>query len=66
MLIFNGGRIVHSMFAAEDDENFNSHGFEFRYSLLFRWTTDLMRELGPRAVMKSAAHHKQYRDDGNV
>jgi hypothetical protein len=66
LLIFNGGRIVHSMFAAEDDENFNSHGFEFRYSLLFRWTTDLMRELGPRAVMKSAAHHKQYRDDGNV
>jgi hypothetical protein len=66
LLIFTGGRVVHSMVVAKDDPNFNPNGFDWRYSLLFRWTTDAMREHGPGSAARKAAHHKQYRDGGNV
>jgi hypothetical protein len=66
LLIFTGGAVVHSMVAAKDDPNFNSYGFEFRYSLLFRWTTDAMRLFGPGEKARKAGHDKQYKDEGNV
>lgn len=62
LLIFTGGQVVHSMVAAKDDPNFNPNGFEFRYSLLFRWTTDAMREFGPGDAARKAGHDKQYRE----
>jgi hypothetical protein len=60
LLIFTGGAVVHSMVPAKDDKNFNPNGFEFRYSLLFRWTTDAMREFGPGDKARKAGHDKQY------
>jgi hypothetical protein len=66
LLIFTGGQVVHSMFAAKDDPNFKPNGFDFRYSLLFRWTTDAMRQHGPGDKARKAGHDKQYRDEGNL
>ena len=66
LLIFTGGQVVHSMVAAKDDPNFNSNGFGWRYSLLFRWTTAAMREHGLGNAARKSGHDKQYRDDGNV
>jgi len=62
LLIFTGGQVVHSMVAAKDDKNFNPNGFEFRYSILFRWTTDAMREFGPGDKARRAGHDRQYRE----
>ena len=62
LLTFNGGRILHSMFPAPLDKNFDPDGHEFRYSLLFRWTTDEMRELGTRQkVLEPTSHAESYR-----
>jgi len=36
------------MFPAAQDAGFAPNGFDVRYSLLFRWTTDEMREHGPK------------------
>jgi len=66
LLLFNGGRIIHSMFAAKDDPNFNPNGFDWRYSLLFRWTTDAMREHGPGDKARKAGHDEQYKNEGNL
>lgn len=66
LLIFTGGRVVHSMVAAKDDPNFKPDGFDWRYSLLFRWTTDAMREFGPGDKARKAGHNKQYKNDGNL
>ena len=62
-LTFNGGRIVHSMFPAAQDQSFNPGGHEFRYSLLFRWTTDEMRRHGTRQkALKNTRHTESYRE----
>jgi hypothetical protein len=66
LLIFNGGRIIHSMFANKDDPNFKPNGFDWRYSLLFRWTTDAMRQHGPGDKARKAGHDDQYKNAGNV
>ena len=66
LLIFNGGHVVHSMFAANDDPNFNPNGFDRRYSLLFRWTTDAMRLHGPGDKARKAGHAEQYKNAGNL
>ncbi len=47
LLVFNGGRVVHSMYPAAQDKSFTPLGFDYRISLLFRWTTNSMREFGP-------------------
>jgi len=60
LLVFNGGRVIHSMAPAADDENFHARGFEYRFSLLFRWTTAAMREFGPGDKARKAGHDKQY------
>lgn len=47
LLIFNGGRTWHSMFpAAQDSQHFNRNGYDWRFSVLFRWTTPAMRQFG--------------------
>jgi len=63
LLIFNGGRILHSMFPAAQDPYFEPGGYEVRYSLLFRWTTDEMRKLGTRQeVLNGTRHTESYRE----
>lgn len=66
LLLFNGGRIIHSMFATKDDPNFNPNGFDWRYSLLFRWTSSAMREHGPGDKARKAGHDEQYKNEGNL
>jgi hypothetical protein len=61
LLIFNGGRTWHSMDTASNDKSFNPNGHEWRFSLLFRWTTDAMREHGPGNAARKAGHNKQYK-----
>jgi hypothetical protein len=46
LLTFNGGRTFHSMLPAEQDSQFNPNGFDYRISLLFRYTTPAMRKFG--------------------
>jgi hypothetical protein len=63
LLIFNGGHILHSMFPVAQDPNFEPGGYEVRYSLLFRWTTDEMRDFGTRQeVLKGTRHTESYRE----
>jgi hypothetical protein len=56
LLVFNGGKTWHSMDPATKDPNFNPNGFEYRISLLFRWTTPSMREFGPCNKVKPAEY----------
>jgi len=62
LLVFNGGKIVHSMDIAAKDPNFKPYDYDVRYSLLFRWTTDAMREFGPGDAARKAGHDKQYKE----
>ena len=66
LLIFNGGHVLHSMFPAKDDSNFNPGPFDWRYSLLFRWTTDAIRQYGPGDKARKAGHDEQYKKEGNL
>jgi len=52
LLVFDGGRTFHSMLPATQDKNFNPNGFEWRISILFRYTTPAMREFGTRGAVK--------------
>jgi hypothetical protein len=52
LLVFDGGRTLHSMLPAANDERFNPNGFETRISILFRWTTPAMREYDTRGAVK--------------
>jgi hypothetical protein len=63
LLIFNGGATLHSMFPAWGDPHCDRAGIDFRVSLLFRWTTDAMREFGTGDKARKAGHDKQYRED---
>ena len=47
LLVFNGGRTAHSMFPAIQDLESVVGGYDFRISILFRWTTSIMRAMGP-------------------
>jgi hypothetical protein len=59
LLVFNGGKVLHSMFAAEKDEQFQPNGFPCRITLLFRFTTPAMREHGP---IKNDESVQQYQE----
>ncbi len=52
MLTFNGGRTFHSMLPADQDAQSNPNGFEWRISILFRYTTPAMREFGTRGAVE--------------
>jgi hypothetical protein len=60
LLVFTGGNVLHSMFPADQDPNFNAGGFAYRYSFIFRYTTDAMRERGPsKRALKGTDHLAQ-------
>ena len=61
LLIFTGGAVAHSMVAAKDDPNFAPNGFDHRVSVLFRYTTDAMRQHGPGKKAREAGHDEQYK-----
>jgi hypothetical protein len=61
LLVFYGAGVIHSMYPASQDSQFNSNGRDFRFSLLFRYTTEAMREHGPGKCNRHG-HRKQYAD----
>jgi hypothetical protein len=61
LLVFYGSGVIHSMYPASRDSQFNPNGREFRFSLLFRYTTEAMREFGVGKCNRHG-HEKQYRD----
>jgi hypothetical protein len=56
LLVFNGGRTLHSMYPAAQDDAMGSLGFDWRISLLFRFTTPSMRAYGPGARVLPAEY----------
>lgn len=65
LLIFNGGKIRHSMQPAEKDSKFNANGSKYRISLLFRYTTPSMREHGPGPKAKAFEYQQAVYDFQN-
>jgi hypothetical protein len=65
LLVFNGGRTAHSMFIAAKEAQFNAKGYEYRISILFRFTTSIMRLMGPNRQRWSqkqiSQHEAEYR-----
>jgi len=59
LLIFNGGKILHSMFPADKDPNFKPNDFPCRITLLFRYTTRAMREHGTVRNKKSVCEYRE-------
>ena len=49
------------MYPASKDEQFNPNGYDYRISILFRYTTEAMREFGVGKCNRHG-HEKQYRD----
>jgi hypothetical protein len=62
LLVFNGGRTIHSMHPAAQDESFAPLGFDYRISLLFRFTTPSMREFGPGKNVNALEYTQAVRD----
>jgi hypothetical protein len=63
LLTFNGGKTAHSMYPAAQDPNFNANGYEYRISILFRWTTGVMRTMGPNRMNWSLKQIQQHEDE---
>jgi hypothetical protein len=65
LLVFNGGRTAHSMFIAAKDAQFNAKGCAYRISILFRWTTSIVRLMGPNrlrwSLLQIQQHEQEYR-----
>jgi hypothetical protein len=59
LLTFYGAGIIHSMYPASQDQQFNANGSDYRISLLFRYTTPAMRQYGV-GVCNKHGHRKQY------
>lgn len=60
LLVFIGGNVIHSMYPAADDAHFNANGRDWRFSVIFRWTTEAMRKFGPGKKAVAAGHKEQY------
>jgi len=63
LLTFIGNRTAHSMDFASKDPNFNANGYDYRISILFRWTTRVMREMGPVRKNWSRWQVEQHEDE---
>src|SRR5207245_7404818 len=65
LLVFNGGRTAHSMFIAAKDAQFNAKGCAYRISILFRFTTSIVRLMGPDRrrwlPLQIQQHEQEYR-----
>jgi hypothetical protein len=55
LLVFVGGNTIHSMYPASKDTRFNPNGYDWRISILFRWTSPAMAQYGAG----NAAHKKE-------
>jgi hypothetical protein len=62
LLVFDGGSTLHSMFPTNLDRAFKPNGFDWRISIIFRWTTDIMREHGPGAEGIAIQDYKKQYD----
>lgn len=60
LLMFYGSGVIHSMYPASKDERFNRNGYDYRISILFRYTTEAMRKYGV-GTCNQYGHRKQYR-----
>jgi len=60
LLVFIGGNVIHSMYPANEDGQFNRNNRDWRFSVIFRWTTDAMRTFGPGKKALAADHREQY------
>ena len=64
LLVFDGGRTIHSMYPTTQDPAFKPNKSEWRISIIFRWTTDIMRQYGPGAKgVKGSEYKKAYNSD---
>jgi alkylated DNA repair dioxygenase AlkB len=61
LLVFTGNKVMHSMYPASKDEQFSPNGYDYRISILFRYTTKAMRQFGV-GMCNRHGHEKQYRD----
>lgn len=61
LLVFTGNKVLHSMYPASKDDQFNPNGYSYRISILFRYTTESMREFGV-GVCNRHGHETQYRN----
>jgi site-specific DNA-methyltransferase (adenine-specific) len=61
LLVFTGNKVMHSMYPASKDEQFSPNGYDYRISILFRYTTEAMRKFGV-GVCNRYGQEKQYRD----
>jgi hypothetical protein len=65
LLTFDGGRVLHSMFPADQDPAFAANGFPYRITLLFRYTTPAMREKGTVKNKKSQQEYAEVKERFN-
>ena len=63
LLVFDGGLTLHSMYPTTQDPAFKTKGCDWRISIIFRWTTDIMRQYGPGSEANKAGQKKQYDAD---
>ena len=64
LLVFDGGQTIHSMYPTTQDPAFKPNKSEWRISIIFRWTTEIMRQYGPGAKgVKGSEYKKAYNSD---
>lgn len=61
LLGFIGGNTIHSMFPASQDSASNLKNRDWRISIIFRYTTDAMRNYGPGSRANKAGTKEQYK-----
>lgn len=64
LLVFTGNKVCHSMYPADKDTSFNPNGYDYCISILFRYTTEAMREFGVGECNRHGSE-KQYADAVN-
>jgi hypothetical protein len=62
LLVFIGGNVLHSMFPASQDGQFNQNGCDWRISIIFRWTPPLMAKYGAGNKEHKAAMKAEYQE----
>ncbi len=62
LLVFVAGNVLHSMFPASQDGQFNSNGWDWRISIVFRWTPPLMAKYGAGDKEHQAAMKAEYQE----
>jgi hypothetical protein len=60
LLVFIGGNTIHSMYPAAKDPRFNRNGYDWRISILFRWTSPAMAQYGAGDKAHKTEMKQQY------